>query len=125
MVNWLGEEVTVRPQMALCRCGESALKPDCDGACARTDFRDAKDPKRVPDKRDTYDGVQLTVYDNRGICQHPGFCTDRLNSVFHSHGVFVTPSGGPMDENIRAVPDCPPRGASFPVRQGEARGQGD
>ena len=40
----------------------------------------------MPDKRDTYEGVQLTVYDNRGICQHSGFCTDRLSTVFHTEG---------------------------------------
>ena len=42
------------PQVALCRCGESATKPFCDGAHARIDFTDAKDPKREPDRRDTY-----------------------------------------------------------------------
>src|SRR5262249_5353003 len=125
MLNWLGEEMTVQPQMALCRCGESALKPHCDGACARTGFRDKKDSKRAPDRRATYDGVQLTVFDNRGICQHSGFCTDRLNTVFHTEGVFVTPSGGRMDEIIRAVRDCPSGALSFAIDKVEARAQVD
>jgi len=125
MLNWLGEEMSVQPQMALCRCGESALKPHCDGACARTGFRDRKDAKRVADRRDSYDGVQLTVFDNRGICQHSGFCTDRLNTVFHTEGVFVTPSGGRMDEIIRAVRDCPSGALSFAIDKVEARAQVD
>jgi CDGSH-type Zn-finger protein/truncated hemoglobin YjbI len=123
--NWLGEELPTRPQMALCRCGESATKPLCDRACARTGFSDAKDPKRVPDRRDSYDGVQLTVYDNRGICQHSGFCTDRLNTVFHTEGAFVTPSAGRMDDIIRAVRDCPSGALSYGVDGVEARGQVD
>ena len=123
--DWLGREIPATPQMALCRCGESAIKPVCDGACASSGFTDRKDPKRVPDKRDTYDGVQLTVYDNRGICQHSGFCTDRLNTVFHTDGPFVTPSGGRMDEIIRAVRDCPSGALSYALDGIEARQQVD
>jgi CDGSH-type Zn-finger protein/truncated hemoglobin YjbI len=123
--DWLGQEIEATPALALCRCGESAIKPVCDGACASSGFSDKKDPKRVPDKRDTYEGVQLTVYDNRGICQHSGFCTDRLNTVFHTEGPFVTPSGGRMDEIIRAVRDCPSGALSFAIDGVEARPQVD
>jgi CDGSH-type Zn-finger protein/truncated hemoglobin YjbI len=123
--NWLGEEIPAWPEMAFCRCGSSAIKPVCDGACSTNGFTDEKDPNRVPDQRDTYPGVQLTVYDNRGICQHSGFCTDRLNTVFHTEGPFVTPSGGRMDEIIRAVRDCPSGALSFAVDGVEARSQVD
>jgi CDGSH-type Zn-finger protein/truncated hemoglobin YjbI len=123
--NWLGEELPTRPQMALCRCGESARKPLCDGACARIGFTDAKDPNRVPDQRDAYEGIQLTVFDNRGICQHSGLCTDRLASAFHTEGAFVTPSGARMDEIIRAVRDCPSGALSYAIDGVEARAQVD
>jgi CDGSH-type Zn-finger protein/truncated hemoglobin YjbI len=104
----LGQPLPVPPQVALCRCGGSAHKPFCDGSHAGNGFSDAKDPKRVPDRRDTYDGEQVTVFDNRGICQHSGFCTGRLNTVFRaSQEPFVAPSGGRMDEIVRAVRDCP------------------
>jgi CDGSH-type Zn-finger protein len=123
--DWLGQEIVATPQLALCRCGASAIKPVCDGACASSGFTDRKDPKRVPDKRDTYQGVQLTVYDNRGICQHSGFCTDRLSTVFHTDGPFVTPSGGRMDEIIRAVRDCPSGALGYAIDGVEAREQID
>ena len=123
--DWLGQEISVAPQVAFCRCGESGIKPVCDGACATNGFSDKKDPKRVPDRRETYKGVQLTVYDNRGICQHSGFCSDRLNTVFHTEGAFVTPSGGRMDEIIRAVRDCPSGALSYAIDGVEARAQVD
>jgi CDGSH-type Zn-finger protein/truncated hemoglobin YjbI len=122
--NWLGEEMPTRPQMAVCRCGESAIKPSCDGACARTGFTDEKDPNRVADHRDTYASLQLTVT-TTWICQHSGFCTDRLASVFHTEGAFVTPSGGRMDEIIRAVRDCPSGALSYAIDGVEARRQVD
>jgi len=106
--DWLGQMVPVRPQMALCRCGASQTKPLCDGAHATIGFSGAKDPTRAGDRLDTYDGQQVTVLDNRGICQHSGFCTDRLATVFHlDKEPFVSASGGRMDEIIRAVRACP------------------
>jgi CDGSH-type Zn-finger protein/truncated hemoglobin YjbI len=120
--NWLGEELPARPQMALCRCGGSSCKPFCDGTHARIGFGGAKDPKRVPDRRDTYPGQQVTIFDNRGICQHSGFCTDCLAGVFHADAdPFVTPSGGRMDDIIRAVRNCPSGALSYAVDDVEAR----
>ncbi|HEY6294900.1 MAG TPA: CDGSH iron-sulfur domain-containing protein, partial [Streptosporangiaceae bacterium] len=89
----LGERLTVPPQVALCRCGASAVKPFCDGAHASNGFTDDKDPNRVPDRRDTYPGQQVTIFDNRGICQHSGLCTDRLPTAFRTDKEpFVAPS---------------------------------
>ncbi|MET9340806.1 CDGSH iron-sulfur domain-containing protein [Nonomuraea sp. NPDC003804] len=108
ITNWLGEPIQTFPQMALCRCGASAVKPLCDGSHARIGFKGDKDPARVPDRQESYEGVQVTVLDNRGICAHSGFCTDRLPTVFRvGEEPFVAPSGGRADEIVRAVRACP------------------
>jgi CDGSH-type Zn-finger protein/truncated hemoglobin YjbI len=118
----LGCQIQTTPQMALCRCGESATKPFCDGSHARIGFSGSKDPKRIPDRRDTYVGQQVTILDNRGICAHSGFCTDRLSSVFHTESdPFVTPSGGRMDEIIRAARACPSGALSIALDGEEIR----
>ena len=122
----LGETLTLPPQLALCRCGGSATKPFCDGTHASNGFTEAKDPNRVPDQRDTYPGQQVTVFDNRGICQHSGLCTDRLPTVFRTDAEpFVAPSGGRMDEIIRAVRDCPSGALSLAFDGDEARDLAD
>ena len=120
--NWLGEPLPSRPLMALCRCGASSIKPYCDGSHAKIRFSGEKDAERVPDQRGTHIGEQLGILDNRGTCQHSGFCTDRLPTVFHAKTEpFVTPSGGRMDEIIRAVRDCPSGALSFAIDGVEAR----
>jgi CDGSH-type Zn-finger protein/truncated hemoglobin YjbI len=114
MHDWLGVDMDTMPQMALCRCGESASKPICDGSHASSGFSGEKDPHRVPDQRDTYVGEQVTIHDNRGLCAHSGFCTDRLATAFRrGTEPFVAPSGGRMDEIIRAVRACPSGALSF------------
>jgi CDGSH-type Zn-finger protein/truncated hemoglobin YjbI len=120
--DWLGQEIPALPQMALCRCGGSSTKPFCDGTHAENGFTDAKSPERVPDRRDTYAGQQVTIFDNRGTCQHSGYCTDRLATVFRlKTEPFVAPSGGRMDEIIRAVRDCPSGALSYAVDGHESR----
>jgi CDGSH-type Zn-finger protein len=122
----LGQALPLRPQMALCRCGASAIKPLCDGSHAGSGFTGAKDPGRVPDRRDTYTGQQVTILDNRGTCQHAGLCTDRLATVFHQgQEPFITASGGRMDEIIRAVRDCPSGALSYATDGREARDEVD
>jgi CDGSH-type Zn-finger protein/truncated hemoglobin YjbI len=126
LIDHLGIENQPAPQLALCRCGASSIKPVCDGSHASSGFNDAKDPERVPDRRDSYAGLQLTILDNRGICQHSGLCTDRLATVFRTNAEpFVAPSGGRMDEIIRAVRDCPSGALSYALDGAEARGQVD
>jgi len=126
ITDHLGVSVGHDGKSALCRCGQSATKPTCDAACIRTGFDDAKSPGRIPDRRDTYTGQQVAVFDNRGICQHSGLCTDRLAAVFHADSEpFVTPSGGRMDEIVRAVRDCPSGALSFGIDEVEARRQVD
>jgi CDGSH-type Zn-finger protein len=126
VVDWLGRELPANPQMALCRCGASELKPFCDGSHAEVGFREGKDPNRVPDRRDVYVGQQVTIFDNRGICQHSGFCTDRLANVFRvGEEPFVAPSGGRMDEIIRAVRDCPSGALVYGIDGVEARADVD
>jgi len=126
LIDHLGGEARPAPQLALCRCGNSSIKPACDGSCASSGFTGAKDPKRVPDRRDSYAGQQLTILDNRGICQHSGLCTDRLATVFRAGAEpFVAPSGGRMDEIIRAVRDCPSGALSYAIDAAEARDQVD
>ena len=122
VTDWLGQDLPTRPMLALCRCGRSEIKPLCDGSHAAAGFTDAKDPDRVPDRRDAYAGLQVTILDNRGICQHTGYCTDRLRTVFHQgEEPFITASGGRMDEIIRAVRDCPSGALSYAIDDHEAR----
>ena len=118
----LGERLALPSQLALCRCGGSSMKPFCDGTHAQNGFTDNKDPNRVPDQRDTYQGQQVTIFDNRGICQHSGLCTDRLATVFRAGTEpFVAASGGRMDEIVRAVRACPSGALSLAFDSKESR----
>ena len=124
MVNSRGEPLPTRSRMALCRCGGSANKPFCDGTHARNAFDSAKSPERVPDRRDAYTHQELTVFDNRGICQHAGFCTDGLPAVFRVDAEpFVDVTHGDTDAIIETVKRCPSGALSYALDGVEHRDQ--
>ena len=108
VVDHLGVPIAAEAPVRLCRCGQSQTKPFCDDSHVRLEFTGNKDPRRVPDKLDVYAGQQAYLFDNRGTCAHSGFCTDRLNSVFHlGQEPFVSPSGARLDDLVNAVRKCP------------------
>jgi CDGSH-type Zn-finger protein len=70
--------------IALCRCGGSAQKPYCDGTHRKIAFEGTEAaPTGTYDQRvRTYRGTGVTVRDDRSICEHAGFCGNRLSNVW-------------------------------------------
>ena len=123
-----GETLPVDGTAYLCRCGGSANKPFCDGTHARNGFSGAKDPDRVPDRRELYtsrDG-RLTIHDNRGLCAHAGRCTDNLASVFRlGTEPFIDPDGATAEEIAAVIAMCPSGALSYTLDGVEHRDRND
>jgi CDGSH-type Zn-finger protein len=68
----------------LCRCGVSERKPFCDGACERTGFdgTETADHGPIAERREPWDGETVTLFDDRTLCTHAGFCTDLKTTVW-------------------------------------------
>lgn len=118
-----GKEFEVEGNAALCRCGGSKNKPFCDGTHASNGFTSAKEDDRVPDKRDNYEGKEVTIHDNRGLCAHAARCS--LASVFKL-GVepWIDPDGANKQEIIDTVKGCPSGALSHSVDGVEHRDHG-
>ena len=110
--------------MALCRCGESANKPFCDGTHGKIGFSSAKLEGRVDDKRENYDGEKITIHDNRGLCAHVGRCTDGLATVFRlKEEPWIHPDAATRDEIIATIQKCPSGALSYSIDGLERREQ--
>lgn len=83
----LAWETTVRvdtgERYALCRCGDSARKPFCDGTHAKAGFAADDSASGTYDERaNELGGTGFTVRDDRSICVHAGFCGTRATNVW-------------------------------------------
>jgi CDGSH-type Zn-finger protein len=107
-VSSRGKFFDKQPQMFLCRCGKSGTKPFCNGTHARIGFKGDKLEGRVPDKWDDYQGKDITIHDNRGVCSHAGACTNNLPNIFiMSKEPWIEPDNATSKEIADVIKTCP------------------
>jgi CDGSH-type Zn-finger protein len=120
-----GEEpLEAKATTALCRCGQSAKKPYCDGAHAKVGFDGTETAARGSGhgRGVAYEGAELTIHDDRTICAHAGVCTDNLPSVWKmGEEPWIDPDGAEMARIIAVVQACPSGALSYSLKgDGEA-----
>jgi CDGSH-type Zn-finger protein len=125
LTNSNGEALETKEVIALCRCGGSSKKPFCDGTHAKNDFSGEKLSDGSSDKRDDYNGMGITVHDNRAICAHAGRCTDGLASVFRlKTEPWIDPDGAEVEAIKEVVQKCPSGALSYSIDNVEHRDHG-
>ena len=119
--NSRGEAIAARKTVFLCRCGDSRNRPFCDGTHVQTGFTGARSDDRVPDKLERYEGRELTVLDNRGVCSHAGYCTAGLPAVWRSAAEpWIDPDGADKAAIVEIIRKCP-SGALAYLEDGQLR----
>jgi len=110
MIGPDGAEIETKPAMALCRCGQSANKPFCDGSHNAAGFksRGGDDKAEGPDRVFSYEGTQATVHFNPRLCAHAAECGRIAVSVFNpAQKPWVQPDEGTVEQIEAVVAACP------------------
>ena len=112
----MGSENTLepKPKMALCRCGESANKPFCDGAHAKVGFSDARTRNLEKDERLQFEGEKLTIRYDRKLCSHAAHCVTELPNVFKSgRDPWAIPDNAEPEQVKEVIQKCPSGALSY------------
>ena len=116
-----GEVYPGAKSVALCRCGGSSNKPFCDGTHRKNGFIDQNLADPAKNKREIYVGKRITIFDNRAICAHAGFCTDELASVFrHRQTPWIEPDAAEVERIVSTMRKCPSGALSYALDGAEA-----
>jgi CDGSH-type Zn-finger protein len=108
LVRSSGAQCATVRGVALCRCGGSKGKPFCDGTHSTIGFTERRLTDGKDNRRVAYRGKRITIYDNRAICAHAGFCTDGLKNVFRMRaGPWIDADGAAVEEIVATVRKCP------------------
>jgi len=116
-----GEACATVRGVALCRCGGSKNKPFCDGTHGQIGFKGTNTADPAKNRRDTYQGRRITIFDNRAICSHAGRCTDSLKSVFRmKEEPWIDADGAKVEEIVATIRKCPSGALSYAIDEVEA-----
>jgi len=79
--------LTSQEVVYLCRCGGSSDKPFCDDSHTTNGFAGSRGTLSAPDagyddRATTMGAGGLVVRDDRSLCAHAGFCTNKVTSVW-------------------------------------------
>jgi CDGSH-type Zn-finger protein len=102
-------ELGTRPVVALCRCGGSANKPYCDGSHATNGFDGTETAAETDyhERARRYDGTAVVVRDDRSLCEHAGFCGNRVSNVWKMVGEGLTDDSVVRAQVMAMIERCP------------------
>lgn len=84
-VDWrVDAELEADDEYWLCRCGHSDNKPFCTGAHSDVGFdgTETAPTNDYAERSEVLGGTRVTLHDDRGICAHAAFCSNRVTNVW-------------------------------------------
>jgi CDGSH-type Zn-finger protein len=109
------ERLETGTHMRLCRCGGSAAKPFCDGTHRANDFdgTEAAPTATYDERARVYEGTGIVMRDDRGLCEHAGFCGNRLTNVWKMMKADVVQDSIARAQLISMIEHCPSGALTF------------
>lgn len=113
-LDWQKEsDLSTKDVYRLCRCGHSSNKPFCDGTHTKIEFDGTESANIGPisDRQVNLEGDKIVVRDDRPLCIHAGFCSNRITNVWEM--IEKTEDAQVRAQIIAMVERCPSGALSY------------
>ena len=107
-----GKEQPVEGDVFLCRCGQSANAPFCDGTHSKVDFDGSNQGGEKKALR-VWEGKRLKTYFNSNICMHAAYCKP-LGALRKKE--LDDETSATAEEIIAVVESCPSRALTWEAK---------
>ena len=112
LVGRNGETIDTPRVCSLCRCGESGMKPHCEGTHAQVGFVGEREDSDKP-APEYYRGRDITIVFDRYLCMGAGHCGE-LEAVFCTHDQpKYEPDAAPVEHIVATIKKCPSGALSY------------
>lgn len=108
-IDWhVYDELPLSGEYWLCRCGGSDDKPWCVGAHSKNGFdgTEAAPTSSYTDRAKVLGGTDVTIVDDRSICTHAGFCSNRITNAWKA-APLIDDDEALRDQLVEMVQRCP------------------
>ncbi len=113
-IDWKkNDDLSSKEVYLLCRCGQSNEQPFCDGTHIMVGFdgTETADTSSIADRAVTLGGDNLVIKDDRSICDHSGFCCNRVTTVWKM--IEAEDNREKQAEIIAMIERCPSGALSY------------
>lgn len=115
IVSFEQNDLDIKSDVYLCRCGRTKNQPFCDGSHVKAKFVSNKEIEE--ETIQVYEGKEIDIHFNRSICCGAAKCVREFSNIYKSASKdWISPDKGTIEEVKNSIKACPSGALSYRLK---------